>query len=86
MSQTFDLLDAGRTPNTISKKVASFLSSHPEINKFDFQIEMAKMAENKFNQLVVPYLKMSVVNILDSGFQDTIKSDRNLDGLQFFSS
>lgn len=84
-SQVFDVLNSGRTIDTIAKKVSSFLSSHPKINKPDFQIQIAEMAEDKFNNLVVPYLKIPAVHLLDS-FRPLIQNQQNQDDLQFFSS
>lgn len=84
VSKTFDVLGTGRTADTIAKKISAFLSSHPEINRPKFQIQAAEMAENKFNHLVAPYLKIPPVDVLNSGFRETIKNQQNQDDFQFF--
>ena len=57
VSHVSDILGTGRTINTICKSVNDFLKNNKDVNNLEFKIQVAKMAQDKFNQLIVPYLQ-----------------------------
>jgi len=84
VSGSFDVLDTGRTVDTICKKIKDFLNQNKNIDKIDFKMRVAKNAQDKFNKLVVPYLGMTPVDIGIIDLKSRLESDVNQDDLQFF--
>lgn len=88
ISETYDAVNAGRTVDTICKMIKNFFEKNKEeyLDKeiVDFKMNVANMAQNKFNQLIVPYLQMQPVDVGISSLRQRLEEDVNQDDLQFF--
>jgi hypothetical protein len=84
VSRVYDILDTKRTVDTVCKKINSFLKDNEKINSIDFKLRFAKIAQDKFNQLVATYLKIPHVNLSISELNNRLSEGVNQDDLQFF--
>lgn len=84
VSSTYDVLGTERTVDSISKLILKYLESNPDVNPVEFQLKFAKLAQDKFNKLIVPYLKISFVNLNLQELKQRLIKKTNQDDLQFF--
>ena len=65
VSQVIDILDVNRSLNSIEEKVSNFVNKNnfTEEQKKDLAYKIIYMGQDKFNKLVVPYLKMEPIDM-----------------------